>query len=837
MRMCAMISEGVKRGGNMKRLLLLLICLPLLAFVWTCSGGGKSTQDLSEADNILNYYQGGIGGQIRAVASTLVSIPDSEPIPLIIWGLGSSIQYASSGVTLGPLLLKNQGAVTDMASFGTGADPKIFYGTERGVGVVILADDGTLAEKAFLSVPEGVVAVAIAKTGDKKNFYFITGDGSVMSTTEDGVASKTAPSKIVSSAELKDGETAYLPVRLAVTESKIFLLAQKTVQGGLTPTFEQVFDPILQNIMTGQAETIVRMVDIGTKAVTNVSFTPEAGKFTGFDSFIPTDVSTDGVNFYVAGLAYENAAAQNFLITKCDKSTDAEKLACMREKAKSGDLTKAKTSGGFDAFTAGFFIYRDLTKVTEKAAYFARAPFVYQINENAPPLIFHMAAGNDIITLRAPNFLAVMTRSTDPVTGEELWNTSSSFDGRNDLLGGVPANLGVATISGANYTAATFVAVKREDGSGASSLEVVQPDGTFLIVDTGAIRTRMEDANGLYIVSMDLESEMGGILYLENDKERKKISIATPTPGSYVARAAYKGENLAFAWSAPGDAWRIEWQKGEDTTTRGQLSFPRTGDSKHFKDFPPVSASDKDALEQGRGVADIALYSGKLFALLYGYAGGKHYYQGTVYGGGFADSKFNPNLQGTTSTISYKGDERDKRARIQKITKSDAGVYTVTFSCAAGLFSFDINPSSGAAPSAINSLTTPLENVMDLDFDETGETFAFIQGKTIKIRSAADPTTDISATALPASAAATERFSNSSIVATSKKLYVATPEGASKPFWVIDISDPKVPKVDSSCDTCRFNGLAMFDEFENRLLASSDTCGIEIYNLETASSP
>lgn len=822
----------------MKRAILLIICLPVLAFIWTCSGGGGGkTQDVTEGEQFLKNYQGNIGGQIRAVTSAFVSLPDTEPVPMILWGLGSSIQYGTAGAILGPLLLKNKGAVTDMVSYGTPSKPKIFYGSERGIGIVNLNDDGKIAETAFVSVPEGVNSVTTVKEGSGGVFYYTTGDGSLMTTDEAGVTSKGAATKIISSADLKEEETAYLPVKAAVMGTKAFVLAKNSVSGGLTPTFAQAFDPILINLITGRPSAIVRMVDTGTKAVSNVSFIPEAGRFTGFDTFIPTDVTTDGTNFYVAGLAYEKAAADSFVITKCDKPSLDEKLVCMRAAAKSGDLIKFKTSGGYDAFTAGFFIYRDVAKVSDKATFFARATFAYQNIEDAPSLIFHMAVSYEVATLRASNFLAIMTRSADHITGDEDWVTSPAFDARNGLLGGVPANLVTVISSGSTFSAATFVGVKNEDGSGTSMLEIGNTDGTFLIGDTGAIKTRMDDAKAPYIVAIDLATQRGGALYLENDTGRKKIEPGMSKVGLYVAHAAYKGENLAFAWSAPGDAWRIEWQKGEDDATRGQLSFSRTGDAKHFKDFPSVSSSDVKALEDARDIADLEISEGKLFALLYGYAGGKHYYQAIVYGGGYTESKFHPAVQGMTNTPSYKGDEIDRRARFQKITKSDAGVYTVTFSCAAGLFSFEINPSSGAAPSTINSLTTPLKNVMDLDFDETGETFAFIQSKTIRIRSLSDPATDISATALPSAETASDRLSNASIVLTSKKLYIAAPVGASEPFWVIDISDPKTPKVDSSCSSCNFNGLAMFDDFPDRLLASSDTCGVEIYNVSGTSTP
>jgi hypothetical protein len=62
-------------------------------------------------------------------------------------------------------------------------------------------------------------------------------------------------------------------------------------------------------------------------------------------------------------------------------------------------------------------------------------------------------------------------------------------------------------------------------------------------------------------------------------------------------------------------------------------------------------------------------------------------------------------------------------------------------------------------------------------------------------------------------------------------MFLSTPEGATSPFWVIDIGTPSTPTQTMKCNACNFNGLAWFPSFENNLLASSDTGGIEIYDI------
>ena len=508
----------------------------------------------------------------------------------------------------------------------------------------------------------------------------------------------------------------------------------------------------------------------------------------------------------------------------------------MSDAAKKGKLTELNTASGTSALSGGFFIYRDLTTVSTKAAHFARAAIQpYANNENAPPLIFHIAVANDKASFRAPNFLAVMTKTSDSASGEETWNTSASFDSHNGLYGGVPANLAVVNIASDTYNAATFVGVKNEDGSGASALEVIGPDGTLTLADIGAIKTRMEDAGSTYLAAIAMASPRGGPLYLENSAERKIILFGSGDPAEYVSRAALDGDALAFAWSVSGQGWHIAMQTKDDVSTRGELVFARTGDPKYFTGFPTITSGDVNDIENGRNIADLAFADGKLFALLYGFEAGKHYYQALAFDGGYSGGKFKPVLQGLTNTIYFSGDEIDRRARFQKITKNDSGLYTAIFSCAGGLRQFQIAPSAAVPTATISSIFSS-SNIMDLDIDDEGQNFAFIKNKTIGIRSLSKPDDDtlFANFSLPNPEGTTSsRLSNSSLVLTSKRLFISAPEGSSAPFWVIDVSNPPATTVSSKCATCHFNGLALFNAFPNQLLVSSDSSGVEYYDISS----
>jgi len=797
----------------------------------TDSKTGQSQTIPIEPEQFFAHFKGNISGQIRAVTSFVISGENQEPATMLIWGSGSSVQYGAAGAMLGPLLLKNKGAVVDLASYTSGANLRVFYGGERGFGIIELKGDGKLGELAFRTIPTGVLSVAALSENDKTRFVFVTGDGYVLTTTEDALTSGNGCYDILTSpSALTEGEAAYIPVKIAVANAKVLVLAKKSTAGGLTPTFKEAFDPILESLITNEAPSIIRAVDLTSLALEPVAFSAESGGYIGFDQFIPTDVASDKTNFYAAGLAYEKSAVDSLIIGLCDRPSTAEKIGCLRDLAKTGDLTSLKNSIGVDAFTGGFFIYRDLTKMGEKAAHFARVPVTTFANiETAPPLVFSAAVNDDKAAFRAPNFLAVLTKSASSTGGEERWVIGPEFDSHKGINGSIPAALTVYNLAGSSFIAATSVGVKGDDGSGASILEGISPDGKFLIGDTGAIMIRMEDGAEAYLAAIDLASARGGTLYLENAVERKRIDADTRA-GVYVSRAAYNGTDLAFAWSAPGEAWRIEWQKGTDSATRGQLSFARAGDSHHYKNFPDVSAGDLNAFEDAHDIADMSFADGKLFILYYGFAAAKHYYQAAVYESVFSDGRHHPALRGVTTTLSFAGDEIDRRARFQKIAKNNDGSFTALFSCAGGLRQFQITPSSSVASAAISNVFSA-PNVIDLDFDDAGQRFAYISQKTIHIRNLASPTTDITTTSLPASDTTTARLSNASLVLISNRLLIATPQGASAPFWVMDATQAKPLKVISKCGGCQFNALAGFASFPNQLLASSETGGVEIYDI------
>lgn len=847
------------------RLSFFLICLPLLFFIWTCSGGGggstggplagvigdfcintdnsqytvrdgSGTQsfDIAQEPFFANFA-GNIGGQVRAVTSATISQEDAQPVTVLLWGAGSSIRSGYSGAVLSSVPLKNEGVITDMAQYGTASKPKIVYGTERGIGIGGASAEGEESESFFKQIPSGVLSVASVKDGSKTNFLLTTGSGYILTTAEDVIKGGSgclgilaAPSSFVES------DVNFYPVKATIAAAKILVLANKSVAGGFTPTFAQAFDPILDGLINDTQPSIAWAIDTGAKSIAKVAFPASTSGFSGYDRFVPTDVATDGTNLYVAGLAYQKEAIDSFVISTCNKPSPDEKLTCMRNAAKAGTLISVKTTSGIDAIASGFFIYRDLSKTSEAAAFFARVPVsAFTKSEDAPSLIFHMAVSGDNVTFRGPNFLATLSKTTD-TSGEESWRIDHAFDGRSGLQSGIPANLHVYADEGGPAIAATFVGVKNDDGSGASSLETMASDGTFMILDTGAIKTRMAAGAGSYIVGIELQNQRGGSLYIENPTERKWINFDS-NPLSYASHAAYDGTALAYAWSRPGRGWTIAWQKGDDMMTTGSYYISFTGESlPHYDSFPDVSAGDTEALEQTRDIADMALVKGKLFVLYYGFYEGKHYYQVGVYGASVdAEGKYSVEHQGISSnTLVVSGDEADRRARFQKITKNDGtGAFTALFSCAAGLKQFQITPSSAVTvPAAPITSLFSASNVMDLDMDDAGQVFAFISNMTIVIRNLSDPTRNISSSSLPGSDTTTTRLSNSSIVLTSNRIFIATPQGAAAPFWIL--ASPQTPTIKSKCASCYFNGLATFPAFANQLLVSSDTGGIEIYDIE-----
>ena len=853
----------------MKRLPIFIAVLSILIFIWACSGGGggeatptmpgasgqicvtsetqytitdgvtgESQTITFETDSFMSKYKYNIGGQIRAVTSALMSVEDQEPITTLMWALGSSIQYVTAGKALGPLILTNEGLVTDMVTYGSAESPKIFFGTQRGIGIAEIVSDTTRAadlppykmnEVSFKTIPPGVISVAVLKEESKTSLFFVTGDGYVLTVDESELVAGSGCYNILSSKTvLTEGSTQYLPVKIAAATGKALVLAKKTYEG-LIPTFSEAYDPVLQTLITGEPQSIVRAVDLASHGLETVAFESQTKGFRGFNQFIPTDVSSDGTIFYVAGLGYDKSSVDSFLIAECDKPSTEEKLACMEENAKDGDLIFLDTDAGVDALTGGFFIYRDLATIAQKAAHFARVPLsVTPNNKLAPPLIFHVAVNGDKAVFRAPNFLVAPTKSTSGTTGEEDWTIGAAYDETYGLIPAIPANLNTYTSRGNTYFVGTSVGIKAEDGSGASSVEILGSDGVLTILDTGALKTRMEDAKRPYLAEIDQIFERGGVLYLENPNERYFV-LASDAIDAYTGRAAYNGSYIAFAWSKPAEGWRIDIQQGLDISTKGELMVPRDGDSHHYVGFPAVAPADVTAYENARDILDMTFAEGKLFILYYGYAEGKHYYQAGVYSATLTDGKNVATLQGITNTISFNGAEIDRHGRFQKITKS-GGQYTVIFSCAGGLRQFLITPAS--PPSSVNVTTLfSAPNVIDMDFDDTGARLAYVSGKTIFIKSTSDYAHNISSTSFPDADVTSTRLTNAAIVLTSKSIFLATPVGASAPFWIFDITTPATPTMTTKCKSCHFNGLATFKDFPDWLFVSSETGGVEIYDI------
>ena len=93
-----------------------------------------------------------------------------------------------------------------------------------------------------------------------------------------------------------------------------------------------------------------------------------------------------------------------------------------------------------------------------------------------------------------------------------------------------------------------FTAVRAQDGTGASAVELMDSEGTFSVVDTGAIFVRVEGGGGNSVAAIEMASANGGNLYLENATDRKLIGDLYSSD-AFVSQAAYNGNLLAFIWS------------------------------------------------------------------------------------------------------------------------------------------------------------------------------------------------------------------------------------------------------------------------------------------------
>lgn len=849
--------RGYKRpGGKMK--LRFVLYFSMIVFLASCAGGGgKGTQvsgDFCVNDNntytindgsgsrtyeigqdrFLAYFLANIGGQIRAVSDITIKMEGFDPFTALIWGSGSTIRGGTAETMLASVPLRNEGVITSLTRFGDASSPKIFYGSARGVGILKRSEtsEGSgFEEEIFKTIPSGVISASSSTNGSSTNFFLTTGTGYVISATDGSLASGGNCYGIIASpSTLTEQNVTFIPVKTAAASSKVFVLGKESIAGGLSPDFSQAFGPVLKSMAIDAPTFIVKVVDTGSKTMEPVAFPLSTKGFTGFDRFIPTDVATDGTRLYVAGLGYEKAALDSFIATYCDEPSLEERISCLEEKAKSGVLIKHKNESGLDALTGGFFIYRDLTKVNENADYFARVPLpLFFGDENSPPLIFNVAVKEDKALLRSPNFLATLEKTVNDITGEERWVITNDFDAMDGLFPGLPTSVNMYSMDGKNYAVATVVGLKTDQGSGVSTLETVSPEGALSLLDMGAVETRLEDGAGSYVALVEPFDEKGGMLYLANITDRKWISPSSDA-GAYVSRAAYDGTNLAFTWSRNMLGWTLSWQEKDRGTTKGDYNMPISGDSRYFVGFPDVGSAEVETLKETRTIADLSFADKKLFALLYGFYEGKHYYQAAVYTSTLTDSKYTPVLAGFTNTISITGEDADRRARFQKITKNSDGSFTAMFSCAGGLRKFTITPSSPPPPARSIDTVFSTANVIDLDINDTGDLFAFLSGKSIRIRNLSDPATNISSTSVPQTDDST-KLKNASLVLHSKWMFLSTPEGATSPFWVINISQPTIPTQTMKCNACKFNGLAWLPSFENNLLASSDTGGVEIYDI------
>ena len=153
------------------------------------------------------------------------------------------------------------------------------------------------------------------------------------------------------------------------------------------------------------------MLTLNDHEVHEVKFDTLDDSFHFYDSFVPTDISTDGVNLYVVGIAYKKSSMEGFIVANCEGSSQSAKVECVREAAKSGSLTSYAEDGIF-SFNAGFFVYRNATDLS-KADHFVTLPIAaFKHVEEAPPFFYRMVVDGDVGYIRGPNFMVSMSRES-----------------------------------------------------------------------------------------------------------------------------------------------------------------------------------------------------------------------------------------------------------------------------------------------------------------------------------------------------------------------------------------------------------------------------------------
>jgi hypothetical protein len=806
---------------------------------YTIDEEGLNEQTMSfEEDPLLTLYQGNIGGQIRAVDAMNIALPGQEAMNLLIWGSGASVKYGTAEGVLGTANLRNPGAVTGLAAIRANDEPKIIYSTERGLGIAEVTSEGVIQDvtSAYRRVGSGVLSVAADGDGDR--IVYTTGDGYLEDISVSDLESGEACSSILSSARvLEAGERDYLPVKVDLTSERAFVLARlKSIIPSTAPTLEQVYDGIFAGMVVDIPTALVRGVDLDDHEIHEVEFDAADDSFHFYDSFVPTDISTDGTNLYVIGIAYKKSAMEGFIVANCEGSGQAAQVECVREAAKSGTLTSYAEEGIF-SFNAGFFIYRNAEDLS-KADHFVSLPIAAFMHDNeAPPFFYRMVVDGDVGYIRGPNFMVAMSRETT-ASGDEDWHFTAEIDGRTaELKSGIPNDM----VSYAGGAAASFTAVRAQDGTGASAVELMGSDGSFSVVDTGAIFVRVEGGGNNSVAAIEMASGSGGNLYIENATERNLIGDMGYS-NAFVSQAAYNGTLLSFIWSTRGDdssieaqqGWRLEVQRGTDADSRGVQNFiARTGDPKKFFDsFPTIEADDSPSVV--RGIGDLAFDTdgSKIIVMLTGYKGGVWYHQLGMFGYINSEGKYRAKFSAVSKTQKKQGSSLEHAGRILRARKLTSK-YEIVFSTSDGVYKWLVAPGTEGTPGegSVTKLFS-VEDFIDASADALGgNKIAIVSGYNISIKDLSKPSeAGVGTRVARAEGSTLSKLIGARVSLAGSLLSIATPYGASSPFSIYTVGASGAPALTAACASCRFLDVNVFKSFPDYLLTSSVTSGIEIYS-------
>ena len=795
-------------------------------------GAGQELLEV-EQNPIASKYVGSVGGQIRAVEKFSFVKPGGSLFQGMAWGLGAAIRYGTPDEIMGLFPLKKPGGLTGLSQINVDGTNKFVFSTENGMGLLVLDESGYFGEE------EGSYRPVLSQNGPFSGVLSIDArmDGSVIAfTTPDGYLQTTSAKALSSGEKCADilttasklnyaGEN-YLPVKVKLGTDRAFVLAKPfTAVTSVAPTYEEAYGPLFMGLVSTVPPAIVRSVGLGDHKVLEAGFTAADGSFGSRDGFIPTDIAYDDGVLYVAGLAFRSLGVSNFLVDNCPSAESAEEKTKCLLAAASDDGAALTVYGDLHPVTGGVFVYRNLDDLS-KASYFKVVPVsVFPHDTKAPPFTYRIAVKDSQGYVRGPNFFLPMTRS-DSSEEEENWTLGKEVDLASGLESGIPNDIIIMS----NATASSFTAIKNADGSGASALEYGNSGG-ITVRDRGAVYVRVEgggsNADGVLIAAIEMESEKGGRLYLENTAERVRIYIdknlidenlidTGAYANSYVARADYDGENLVFAWSSTGpegkteetEPWRLAIQKGKSSATREEKELVRAETPEGiFKGFPDAKTN---------AVGDVFISKkGKVAVLFTGGSEGKRYFQVALY----------------DTTLNLKGVSLARGpvagSHLGRVLKIDGS--TVLFSAPDGIYSW-----TAGIGDATPQKKLALADLVDVSVDPTGKSsrIAIVSGFKIDIRDVNGLSNSLFEIPLPKAVDyAGSRLAGARVAMSNNLLFLSVPYGlTSSRLLMFDIlkGASQVPK---QCQSCNALDVNVFEADPRFLLVSGAASGIEIYDL------